>query len=88
MKKIYASNMFNKKEIIDWENKPIVIKVDCNKAKLYFEQLVKDFEAYMQNSGSMSAKQGYKSANMAADVGNKLTTQVHSRECKRGCSGQ
>jgi hypothetical protein len=70
MEQIYASNMFDKKEMIDWENKPVVVKDDYYQAKLYFKNLVKDFETYTQNSGGTAAKQGYKSANMAADVGN------------------
>jgi hypothetical protein len=28
MEQIYASNMFDKKEMIDWENKPVVVKDD------------------------------------------------------------
>ena len=72
MEQIYASNMFNKKEMINWENKPILIKDNYDEAKLYFENLVKDFETYTQNCGGTSSKQGYKSANMAANVGNNL----------------
>jgi hypothetical protein len=44
MKQIYASNCFDKKEMVDWENKPIHIKDDYNEAKLYFEGLVRDFK--------------------------------------------
>ncbi len=33
---------------------------------------MKDFETYTQNSGGTAAKQGYKSAKMAAEVGKKL----------------
>ncbi len=40
MEPIYASNCFDKKEFVDWENKPINIKEDYNKAKFYFEGLV------------------------------------------------
>jgi hypothetical protein len=56
MERIYASNCFDKKEMVDWENKPIAIKDDYDKAKLYFEGLVRDFKTYMQNSGSNSDK--------------------------------
>ena len=50
---------------------------DCyDQAKLYFENLMKDFKTYTQNSGGTAAKQGYKSANMAADVGNKLRKYI------------
>jgi hypothetical protein len=48
---IYVSNCFDKTEIVSWENKPIVIKDDYDQAKLYFENLVRDFETYTQNSG-------------------------------------
>jgi hypothetical protein len=77
MEQIYASNTFNKKEMVDWENKPIATKDDYDKAKLYFENLVKDFETYTQNSGGTAAKQGYESANMAADVGDVLWRYIH-----------
>ena len=54
MEQIYLSNCFNKKEMVDWENKLINIKGDYNKAKLYFEGLVKDFKIYTQNSGGVT----------------------------------
>jgi hypothetical protein len=76
MEQIYLSNCFNKKEMVDWENKPIAIKDDYNKAKLYFEGLVRDFETYMQNSGGNSAKMGYKSANQMTNVGNKIQKYI------------
>ncbi len=68
--------MFDKKEMIDWENKPVVVKDNYNQAKLYFKNLVKDFEMYTQNSSGTAAKQGYESANMAADIGNKLRKYI------------
>ena len=40
MEQIYASNCFDKKEMVDLENKPIAIKDDYNEAKLNFEGLV------------------------------------------------
>jgi hypothetical protein len=58
--------------MIDWENKLIMMKDDYDEAKIYFKNLVKDFDTYTQNSGSTLAKQRYKSANMAADVGDEL----------------
>jgi hypothetical protein len=76
MEKIYASNMFDKKEMVNWENKLFLIKHDYNKATLYFKNLVKDFKTYTQNSSGTSSKQGYKSANMAANVGNKLRRYI------------
>ena len=40
MEQIYTSNCFDKKEMVDWENKPINIKDNYDEAKLYFEGLV------------------------------------------------
>ncbi len=72
LEQIYASNCFNKAEIVAWENKHVLIKDDYNKAKRYFETLVKDFETYTQNSGGTIGKAGYDSANQVASVGNKI----------------
>ncbi len=72
MEQIYTSNCFDKKEMVDWENKPINIKDDYNEAKFYFEGLVRDFETYTQNSGGDSSKRGYKSANQMADISNEI----------------
>ena len=63
MEQIYTSNCFDKQEMVTWENKPVLIKDDYNKAKLYFKTLVKDFETYPQNSGGGAAKTGYESSN-------------------------
>ncbi len=63
-----SSNWFDKKEMVDWENKPINIKDGYDKAKLYFEGLVWDFETYNQNSSGNSGKRGYESANQMADI--------------------
>ncbi len=63
LEQIYASNCFDKTEMVSWENKPIVIKDDYDQAKMYFENLVRDFETYTQNSGGGAAKTGYESAN-------------------------
>jgi hypothetical protein len=76
MEQIYLSNCFDKKEMVDWENKPIAIKEDYNKAKLYFEGLVQNFKTYMQNSGGNSAKMGYESANQMADVGDAIQRYI------------
>jgi hypothetical protein len=43
LEQIYASNCFDKAEMAAWENKPILIKDDYDKAKRYFKTLVKDF---------------------------------------------
>ncbi len=68
--------MFDKKEMVDWENKLIIIKDDYNQAKLYFETLVKDFETYTQNSGGTTSQKKYDSTNMAADVGDKIRRYI------------
>jgi hypothetical protein len=62
--------------MVDWENKPIAIKDDYNKAKLYFEGLVRNFETYTQNSNGNSAKMGYKCTNQMADVGNEIRKYI------------
>jgi hypothetical protein len=49
---------------------------DYDKAKLYFEGLVRDFETYTQNSGGDSGKKGYKSANQMADVGEEIRKYI------------
>jgi hypothetical protein len=65
---MYASNSFDKKEMTKWENKPKIIKNNFNKAKLYFEGLVKDYETYEQNSGGMMDKSKYKSVSQAKEA--------------------
>jgi len=44
---MYASNHYNKKEMTEWEKKPITIKDCFDEAKLYFEGLVRDYEVYV-----------------------------------------
>jgi hypothetical protein len=68
LEQMYASNHFDKKEMTEWENKPILIKDDFVKAKLYFEGLMKDYEVYAQNSGSTAGKHNFKSVNQAAEA--------------------
>jgi hypothetical protein len=75
MEQIYASNCFGKKEMVDWENKPINIKDNYDQAKLYFEGLVRDFETYTQNSGE-HGKKGYESANQIAEVGDEIRRYI------------
>ena len=76
LEQIYASNCFDKTEMVSWENKPIVIKDDYDQAKMYFENLVRDFETYTQNSGGGAAKTGYESANQMADVGDEIRKYI------------
>ena len=68
LKQMYASNHFDKKEMTEWENKIIAIKDDFDKAKLYFEGLVKDYEVYAQNSNGTAGKHNFKSTNQATDT--------------------
>ncbi len=42
LEQMYTSNSFIKKEMTEWENKPKITKNNLDKAKLYFEGLVKD----------------------------------------------
>ncbi len=58
MEQTQVSNCFDKKEMVDWKNKPINIKDDYNKTKFYFEGLVQDFKTYTQNSDGDSSKRG------------------------------
>ncbi len=44
LEQIYASNCFDKAEMVAWENKTVAIKEDYNQDKKYFEDLVPDFE--------------------------------------------
>ena len=75
---MYASNHFDKKEMTEWENKPILIKDDFVEAKLYFEGLMKDYEVYAQNSGGTAGKHNYESANQTAeaDAGDELRKYI------------
>jgi hypothetical protein len=76
LKQIYASNYFDKAEMVAWENKPILIKDDYDKAKRYFETLVKDFKTYTQNSGGTVGKAGYNSPNQVADMGDEIQKYI------------
>jgi hypothetical protein len=76
LKHIYALNCFDKAEMVAWENKPILIKDDYDKAKQCFETLTKDFKTYTQNSGGTIGKAGYNSVNQVADVGNKIQKYI------------
>ncbi len=62
--------------MVAWESKPILIKDDYDKAKRYFETLVKDFKTYTQNSSGTVSKAGYNSANQVANVGNKIRKYI------------
>jgi hypothetical protein len=46
LKQIYVSKCFDKREMMMWENKPIIIKDNYAQARAYFKNLVKDFKTY------------------------------------------
>jgi hypothetical protein len=75
---MYSSNQFNQPQMTTWENKPEVVKNDWDKAKKYFEGLIRDFEVYEQNSGGTAGRGKYKSANATADAnkGDKLWQHI------------
>ena len=62
--------------MVAWENKNVAIKEDYDQAKKYFEELIRDLETYIPNSGKAAAKAGYNSANQMADVGDKIRKYI------------
>jgi hypothetical protein len=78
LEQMYASNHFDKKEMMEWENKTIAIKDDFDEAKMYFKGLVKDYEVYAQNSSGTAGKHKFESANQAAEAhhGNELRQYI------------
>ena len=78
LEQMYTSNTFDKKEMTEWENKPVAIKDDFAQAKLYFEGLVKDYKTYEQNSGGTTGKSKYDSAlqTRKADKGDELREYI------------
>ena len=68
LEQIYVSSHFDKKEMTEWENKPEATKDNFNKAEVYFEGLVRDYEVHKQNSSGTSSKHNFESANQAAEV--------------------
>jgi hypothetical protein len=78
LEQMYTSKHFDKKEMTEWENKTEAIKNDFNKAKTYFEGLVRDYEVYTQNSGGTAGKHNFESANQAtkANCGNELIQYI------------
>jgi hypothetical protein len=57
-------------------DKPVLVKDNYAQAKAYFENLVKDFNTYTQNSGGTAGKLGYDSSNHMADVGNEIRKYI------------
>ena len=65
LEQMYASNHFDMKQMTEWENKTVAIKDNFDKAKLYFEGLVRDYKVYAQNSGGTAGRYSFESANQA-----------------------
>ena len=86
LKQMSALNHFDKKEMTEWENKTITIKDDFDKAKTYFEGLVKDYKVYAQNSGSTAGKLCKSSGQSPS---RQQTVPVHRWDCTgSGCPGR
>ena len=63
--------------MMNWDNKPTIIKTNYAQAKLHFEQLVKAHDTYVQNSGGGTTGCNlYKSANLLADLGNEIKEYI------------
>ncbi len=68
LEQMYSSNQFNQTKITTWENKAEIIKTNWDKAKQYFEGLIRNFEVYEQNSSKTMGKGKYDCANATADA--------------------
>jgi len=72
---MYDSNMFDKAEMMDWEQQPTNIKTNYPLAKLHFELKVKAHDTYLQNSSSgATGRNKYESANNMEDYIAKITS--------------
>ena len=69
---MYASNHFDKKEMTEWENKPVAIKDDFDKAKLYFQGLVKDYKVALPHENSEVNVEIYRRVKEEVDFVGKL----------------
>ena len=77
LEQMYDSNMFEKAEMMEWEQQPINIKTDYALAKNHFELKVKAHETYIQKSSSDAAGHNkYESANNMADIGDKIKDYI------------
>ena len=69
--------MFDKAEMMDWEQQPINIKTNYSVAKLHFELKVKAHDMYLQNSSSgATGHNKYESANNMAGIGDKIKDDI------------
>jgi len=76
-KQMYRSNMFDKAEMMEWEQQPINIKTDYDLVKNHFELKVKAHDTYIQNSSSGAAGcNKYESANNMADIGDEIKDYI------------
>ena len=77
LEQMYDSNIFNKAEMMEWEQQPNITKTDYALAKNWFEMRVKAHNTYIQNSGSGTAgRHNYESANSMADIGNEIKDYI------------
>ena len=77
LEQMYDSNIFDKAEMMEWEQQPIATKTDYTLAKNYFEMRVKAHDTYIQNSGGGTAgRHSYKSANSMADIGDEIKDYI------------
>jgi hypothetical protein len=77
LEQMYDSNMFDKAEMMEWEQQPINIKTDYALAKNHFELKVKAHDTYLQNSSSGTAgRSKYESANNMANIGDKIKDYI------------
>ena len=77
LEQMYESNMFDKAEMMDWEQQPINIKSNYPLAKTHFELKVKAHDTYLQNSSSgATGRNKYESANSMADIGDEIKDYI------------
>jgi hypothetical protein len=55
LERMYSSNIFDKAEMMEWEQKPPATKTDYTSTKNHFEMRVKAHNRYIQNSGGGTA---------------------------------
>ena len=69
--------MFDKAEMMEWEQQPINIKTDYAFSKNHFELKVKAHDTYIQKSSSGAAGHNkYESANNMADIGDEIKDYI------------
>ncbi len=75
---MYDSNMFDKAEMMDWEQQPTNINTNYPLAnKLHFELKVKVHGTYLQNSNSgATGCNKYESATNMADIGDEIKDYI------------